>query len=63
MNSINDWSEYLLWAEKNMKDLEHMLLHKDYDLEKMQYKAAAIKQSLDKCLIWVDEERAKQAKR
>lgn len=61
MNSINDWSEYLLWAEKNMKELENMLLHKDYDLEKMQYKAAAIKHSVDKCLIWVDEERAKQA--
>lgn len=60
MNSINDWSEYLLWAEKNMKEMEHMLLHKDYDLVKMLFKATAIKQSLDKCLIWVDEERAKQ---
>ena len=26
----NDWAEYLIWVEKNLKDLEDMLLHKQY---------------------------------
>ena len=53
MNSINDWAEYMLWAEKNMKDLENKLLHKDYDLEKIQAHVAAINHSLAKTVEWV----------
>jgi hypothetical protein len=50
-NSINDWSEYLLWAEKNFKDLEHKLLHNNY--EGWQENIAAIRQSLDKTSEWI----------
>lgn len=53
MNSINDWSEYLLWAEKNMKDLEKRLLHRDYDLEQIQNHVAAINHSLARTVEWV----------
>ena len=57
--SINDWSEYLLWAEKNLKDLEKKLLHKDYDLEQLRFHAACIKESVDKSVQWA-EANAKQ---
>ena len=51
--SINDWSEYLLWAEKNMKDLEKKLLHRNYDLEQIQNHVAAINHSLARTVEWV----------
>ena len=53
MNSINDWSEYLLWAEKNLKDLEKKLLHRDYNLEQIQDHVTAINHSLAKTVEWV----------
>ena len=49
--SINDWSEYLLWAEKNFKDLENKLLHTNY--EGWQENIAAIKHSLDQTSEWI----------
>ena len=59
--SINDWSEYLIWAEKNLKDLEDMLLHQKYDLGQMQAKVTAINHALAQTLDWVAD--AQQAKR
>jgi hypothetical protein len=55
MNSINDWSEYLIWAEKNMKELEYGLLHKKYDSANKN--VVAIVDSLVKVLLWIEEHR------
>lgn len=60
--SINDWAEYLLWAEKNMKDLEDKLLHKKYNVEELRFHATCIKESVDKCVTWAEQEVAKQTK-
>lgn len=51
--SINDWSEYLLWAEKNFKELEYGLLHKKY--ENVEKNIAAINDSLAKVTAWVEK--------
>ena len=59
--SINDWAEYLLWAEKNLKDLEDMLLHQRYDIEKINSHVTAINHALAQTLDWVAD--AQQAKR
>ena len=59
--SINDWSEYLLWAEKNLKDLEKKLLHKDYDMDKINGHVTAINHALAKTMDWIAD--AQQAKR
>ncbi len=55
MNSINDWSEYLIWAEKNLKELEYGLLHKKYDSANKN--VVAIVDSLVKVLLWIEEHR------
>ena len=59
--SINDWSEYLLWAEKNLKDLEKKLLHKEYDLDEINGHVTAINHALAQTLDWVVD--AQQVKR
>lgn len=59
--SINDWSEYLLWAEKNLKDLENKLLHKNYDMDEIRGYVTAINHALAQTLDWVAN--AQQAKR
>jgi len=56
VNSINDWAEYMLWAEKNMKDLEKKLLHKDYDMEQLRFHATCIKESVDKSILWAQQQ-------
>jgi hypothetical protein len=61
--SINDWSEYLIWAEKNLKDLEDKLLHKQYDMESLRFHAACIKDSVDKSVAWVEQQLAQQTQR
>lgn len=50
-NSINDWSEYLLWAEKNLKDLEYQLLHDQYNV--WEENIANIKHALDQTSEWI----------
>lgn len=55
--SINDWSEYLIWAENNLKDLESKLLHTSY--EGWEKNIAAIKHSLDQTAEWI-KSRAEQ---
>ena len=57
--SINDWAEYMLWAEKNLKDLEKKLLHKEFDVEKIHFHVTAIKDSLDKTIEWVMDAKQK----
>lgn len=59
--SINDWSEYLLWAEKNLNDLEKKLLHKQYDMDEIRGHVTAINHALAQTLDWVVD--AQQAKR
>lgn len=59
--SINDWSEYLIWAEKNLKDLEDMLLHQQYDMDQIEAKARAIDLAIAQTVTWARN--AKQAKR
>jgi hypothetical protein len=59
--SINDWAEYLIWAEKNLKDLEDMLLHKQYDIDQIETKARAINLAITQTVNWARN--AKQAKR
>lgn len=59
--SINDWAEYLIWAEKNLKDLEKMILHKEYDIEKINGHISAINHALAKTQNWVVD--AKQTQR
>lgn len=55
--SINDWSEYLLWAEKNFKDLEHKLLHNQMD--GWESNINAIQHALFKTAEWI-QNRAEQ---
>ena len=59
--SINDWAEYLIWAEKNLKDLEKKLLQKEYDLDEINGHVTAINHALAQTLDWVVD--AQQAKR
>lgn len=59
--SINDWSEYLIWAEKNLKDLEKMILHKDYNLDKINACVSAINHAVAQTQDWVVD--AKQTQR
>ncbi len=59
--SINDWAEYMLWAEKNFKELEYGLLHKKYD--KIEINIAAINKSMADVQKWVEEHREQQADR
>ena len=54
--SINDWAEYLIWAEKNLKDLEDMLLHQRYDIEEIAKHVTAINHALAKTVDWVIDE-------
>ena len=60
-SSINDWAEYLIWVEKNLKDLEDMLLHQQYDMDQIEAKAKAITLALSQTVDWAWN--AKQAKR
>ncbi len=53
--SINDWAEYMIWAERNLKQLEYGLLHKKYD--NIEKNIAAINESLQKVSRWVEEHR------
>ena len=50
--SINDWSEYLLWAEKNFKDLEYKLLHNQMD--GWEENINAIQHALLKTAAWIN---------
>lgn len=59
--SINDWSEYLIWAEENLKRIENMLLHKEYDLDQLNARVSAINLALAQTLDWAAD--AQQAKR
>lgn len=49
--SINDWSEYLIWAEKNFKELEDKLLHNK--LDGWEENIAAIQYSMGKTAQWI----------
>jgi len=50
--SINDWSEYLLWAEKNFKDLEKKLLH--HQLDGWEENINAIQHAMFKTVAWIN---------
>ena len=57
--SINDWAEYLLWAEKNLKELEKKILHKNYDMDEIRFHVACIKESVDKTVLWAEDAKQK----
>ena len=54
--TINDWSEFLIWAEKNLKDLENKLLHNNYDMEQLRFHATCIKESVDRSVLWAEQQ-------
>jgi hypothetical protein len=49
--SINDWSEHLLWAEKNFKELEYKLLHNQ--LDGWGRNILAIRHAMDQTAEWI----------
>jgi hypothetical protein len=49
--SINDWSEHLLWAEKNFKELEDKLLHRQFD--GWEKNINAIHHAMDQTADWI----------
>jgi hypothetical protein len=49
--SINDWSEHLLWAEKNFKELEYKLLHNQ--LDDWGKNIHAIHHAMDQTAEWI----------
>jgi hypothetical protein len=50
--SINDWSEYLLWAEKNFKELEDKLLH--HQLDGWEENINAIQHAMFETVAWIN---------
>lgn len=54
---INDWSEYMLWAEVNIKKLELGLINKDDD--KLDHYILNAIDALQKVRVWIEEHRAK----
>ena len=55
MDDLHDWSSYLLQVEKNLRQLNDKLLHKNY--VGIEEHIQAIKDRLDKTLAWVEENR------
>ena len=31
MTELDDWAQYVMWAEKNLKEIDYKLLHKKYE--------------------------------
>ena len=50
--SINDWSEYLIWAEKNFKELEDKLLH--HQLDGWEENINAIQHAMFQTAAWIN---------
>lgn len=54
MNDLDDWSAYLLRVEKNLKEMNDKLLHKDYD--GIYELNEAITHDLNNTMVWVFKE-------
>jgi hypothetical protein len=52
MSTLNDWAQHVMWAEKNLKDLEDKLLHKKF--EGAEKHVSAINSSLAKVIEWIE---------
>lgn len=55
MDELHDWSAYLIQVEKNLRQLNDKLLHKNY--VGLEEHVQEIKDRLDKTLSWVKENR------
>ena len=55
MDELHDWSAYLIQVEKNLRQLNDKLLHKNY--VGLEEHVQTIKDRLDKTLAWVKENR------
>ncbi len=55
MDELHDWSAYLIQVEKNLRQLNDKLLHKNY--VGLEEHVQEIKDRLDKTLAWVKENR------
>lgn len=51
MDKFDDWASYMIWAEKNMKDLDDALLHEDYS--KVDAYILSISNALQDVQNWV----------
>ena len=52
-NELHDWSAYLLIVDKQLRQLNDKLLHKNYDVLSH---VVEIKEALDNTLVWVSEQ-------
>ena len=52
-NELHDWSAYLLTVDKELRQINDKLLHKNYDVLPH---IVQIKEALDKTLVWVSEQ-------
>ncbi len=55
MDELHDWSAYLIQVEKNLRQLNDKLLHKNY--VGLEEHVQEIKDRLDKTLAWDKENR------
>jgi len=55
MDELHDWAAYLIQVDKHLRTLNDKLLHKDY--ESLEETVQAIKDRLDKTLVWAKENR------
>mgnify|MGYP003347135111 CR=1 FL=1 len=57
MKDLDDWSTYLLRVEKNLKDMNDKLLHKNYD--GVYELNEAIIHDLNSTMVWIFKEMRK----
>lgn len=51
MSELDDWAQYVMWAEKNIKEIDYKLLHKKYD--GIEANAKNVEYALAKIQEWV----------
>lgn len=51
MSELDDWAQYVMWAEKNLKEIDYKLLHKKYD--GIEVNAKNVEHALAKIQEWV----------
>lgn len=51
MTELDDWAHHLMWAEKNIKDINYKLLHQKYD--ELENNIKNVEHALQKVQDWV----------
>lgn len=51
MTELDDWAQYVMWAEKNLKEIDDKLLHRKYD--GIEVNAKNVEHALAKIQEWV----------